>query len=792
MKPLNIAPLLDKTLKPSRYLGSEIGARQKTPSEETTNFCLIYPDTYEVGFSHLGVKVLYSILNNQKAVVCDRAYAPDTHTAQLLGELELPLFGVESKIPVKEFDCVGFTLQTELTYSNILYCLEIARIPALANERAEHHPIVIAGGPCAYNPLPLADFFDLFLLGDGEEAIIEIAEVFAQKSLTRQQKLEKLAKIDGTYLPAFGKRPLKARKCKDLNNPKYQYDQQLMPLINTVHNRYVAQVMRGCLRGCRFCQAGYIYRPLREYDAESLYKTTLQQVNRCRWEDASLLSLSTGDYSQIKPLLKQLVPALHREHSKTSLPSLRLDSLDDDFIGFIDSAGQKGLTIAPEAGSQRLRDIINKNISEEDILKTIRIALAHKWQNLKLYFMIGLPFEQEQDITAIPQLIDKIVAIAGKKLHINITISPFIPKPFTPFQWQACASVEYIRENFFWLKNELKKYRFVKLNHLDFFSFLLEAHLALGDRDTGKAILHAYQEGAKMDGWSEHLNSEIWTKHLKAKSVAAKSIEQPLPWDFIDCGVNKEFLLQELQKSKSCATTSDCYHGECTGCGVCNKDLQLQFSAPMPQHNLPPIKKSSIPENIQFRYRIFYKKSGNLKYLGHLDFIKHLYRVVLTDELPLIFTSGYHKKPKLKFCPPLPLGVEGQNEYLDIFLRENIPTQKVLEQLKPNYLLPILEVQKVSKTSAPTKEIYQVICQALIDPLKIEKFLAQDIFTVVNRKAKEIDLKKVVTDIQLPTNRTLLIYKKIEGASINLILSELLGLTSSDIVQIERVKFLFN
>ncbi len=792
MKPLDISPLLKNTLKPSRYLGNEIGASQKIPSNQTTNFCLVYPDTYEVGFSHIGIKVLYTILNKEKAIVCDRAYAPDTQTAELMQKLDIPLFGVESKLAVQKFDCLGFTLQTELTYSNILYCLDIARIPLLAEDRGESDPIVIAGGPCAYNPLPLADFFDLFLLGDGEEAILEIASVFAQKSLTRKQKLELLAKIDGTYLPSVGECPVTARKCTDLGNPKYQYNNQLMPLIDTVHNRYVAQVMRGCLRGCRFCQAGYIYRPLREYDAESIYKSTLEQVHACRWEDTSLMSLSTGDYSQIKPLLQEIVPALQREHSKVSLPSLRLDSLDDEFISFIHSAGQKGLTIAPEAGSQRLRDIINKNISEEDILKTIRIALAHQWQNLKLYFMIGLPFEQKSDIAAIPELIEQIVKLAGKKLHINITISPFIPKPFTPFQWQECASVDYIRENFFWLKNELKKYRFVKLNHLDFFSFLLEAHLALGDLATGKAILHAYQDGAKMDGWSEHLSSEIWSKHLDAKIVAPKPLDQPLPWEFIDCGVTREFLLQELQKSKDCATTGDCYHGDCTGCGVCSGDLQLQFSAPIPQHQLPPLVQSNIPENIQFRYRVFYRKSGDLKYLGHLDFIKHLYRVVLTDELPLIFTSGYHKKPKLKFCPPLPLGVEGQNEYLDIFLREDRPTQQVFEQLKANYLLPILDVQKVAKQSMPTGEIYQVECQNIIDPAQIDTFLAQESFLVLNRKEKEIDLRKLVTDIKLPTSNTLLVSKKIEGAPISLILSKLFGITSSDINQIERQKFLFS
>ena len=374
MKSLDITPLIQNSTNPACFLGSEIGIYKKKPSKDTSNFCLVYPDLYKIGFSHVGIKLLYSILNEQNGIVCDRAYALSPEVRELMLKLGLPLFGLETKVALKDFDCIGFTLQTELTYSNILYCLDMANIPLLATKRQEKDPIIIAGGPCAFNPLPLSDFFDLFLIGDGEEAIIEIGEIFKNKKLKRQEKLAKLATIKGTYLPSKGEIPLKARKCKDLDNPNFQYNNQLMPLVNTVHNRYASLIMRGCLRGCRFCQAGYIYRPLREQDANTIYQTIIKQVATCHWEDTSLLSLSTGDYSQIKPLLTQLVPSLNNLHSKLSLPSLRLDSLDDDFIKFLKDAGQKNLTIAPEAGSQRLRDIINKNISEEDILKTIHIC----------------------------------------------------------------------------------------------------------------------------------------------------------------------------------------------------------------------------------------------------------------------------------------------------------------------------------------------------------------------------------------------------------------------------------
>ena len=751
MKTLDISKLIQNSLKPTCFLGSEIGAFRKKASKDTANICLIYPDLYEIGFSHVGIKLLYTILNKQDGIVCDRAYAPSIETKELMEKLSLPLFGLESKIALKDFDCIGFTLQTELIYSNILYCLDIAQIPLLASKRQEEDPIIIAGGPCAFNPLPLADFFDLFLIGDGEEAIIEIGEILKNKNLKREEKLDELAKVKGTYLPSKGEIPLKARKCQDLNKPKFQYNQQLMPLVNTVHNRYAALIMRGCLRSCRFCQAGYIYRPLREQNVDSIYENIVEQVKDCHWEESSLLSLSSGDYSQIKPLLTKLVPTLNKFHSKLSFPSLRLDSLDDDFISFLKNAGQKNLTIAPEAGSQRLRNIINKNISEDDIMKTIHIALKHNWQNIKLYFMIGLPFEQEEDIIAIPTLIDKIAQIARKKLQINITISPFIPKPFTPFQWCKCADTEYIKEKFFYIKNELKKYRFVKVNHLDFSSFLLEANLALGDKSVGKAILQAYQNGAKMDGWNEHLKYDIWEKYLPKNNLEEKPTDKDLPWDFIDCGIDKKFLLKEYEKAKEQETTPDCREENCTQCGACSdmvknvysKDFTAKIKVDFPQEN-----QENYEENTQFRYRIYYQKMKNLKYLGHLDFIKLLYRMVLHGFLPIVFTNGFNKKPKLKFCQALPLGIDGENEFLDIFLNENLSEQKVFNSLKDNKFVPILKVEKIISPKEISIETYEIIDRQEISQNKIDAFLKSKEFICKNNKNKEIDLKKVVLNIK--------------------------------------------
>ncbi|MFO7896180.1 MAG: TIGR03960 family B12-binding radical SAM protein, partial [Candidatus Cloacimonadales bacterium] len=523
-QPVKYDHLLASVLKPSRYINNEIYSRYNLPSEDKLNFCLAYPDVYEVGFSHLGIKILYSILNKLPHATADRVYAPWPDFGKLLQENTLPLFALESEAALKDFDVLGFTLQSELTYTNILYMLQLSDIPLWQKERGESDPIILGGGPCATNPEAIADFFDAFLIGDGEEAIVEIYEVLlAQKSASRSQKLLKLAEIRGVYVPSLYQQvgnqivpidsapaKISARKFMDFDNLEKKYTDQLVPWLQPTHERYVAEAMRGCTRGCRFCHAGIFYRPFRERDPQQMLDQLLAEVKKSGWDEAALTSLSTSDYSCIKPVLIDLYEKLQATNSSLSLPSLRVDTIDDEISKLLNAMRQTGLTIAPEAGSQRLRNIINKTINEDDIMQSVQTCLDNNWRLIKLYFMIGLPFETEEDIDAIIDLIKKIIALAGKRLQINVTISPFVPKSHTPFQWAGLGEREELIRKATKIKFCFSKQNFVKIKYHDVESLLLEAVIGRGDRSISQLIFQAYQKDALYDGWQEYFDFARW------------------------------------------------------------------------------------------------------------------------------------------------------------------------------------------------------------------------------------------------------------------------------------------
>ncbi|MCF7858443.1 MAG: TIGR03960 family B12-binding radical SAM protein [Candidatus Cloacimonetes bacterium] len=685
MRKVKYEHLLDSVLKPARYINNELNSFEKIPSEDKVNFCLAFPDVYEVGFSHLGLKILYSILNKEEDAVADRVYAPWPDFGNLLKSKKIPLFALESSFPCSEFDVLGFTLQSELTFTNILYMLDLSHISILSKDRQEKDPIILGGGPAGTNPVPLSRFFDAILIGDGEEAIIDIKNALKKtKHNNRAKKLEILAEVEGIYVPTLHKaKTIKARKFMDFDDLQKTHTDQLIPWVQPTHYRYISEIMRGCSKGCRFCFAGMYYRPVRERNPDIILENLLAELNRYGWSEAALTSLSSSDYSCLKPLLLQIYNNL--SNSSLSLPSLRVDSIDDDLIRLMRAMRQTGLTLAPEAGSQRLRDIINKNITETDILNSVRIALENGWQLVKLYFMIGLPFENKNDIMEIIKLIENIVKISGKKLQINIALSPFVPKPFTPFQWAKMDDKGTLISKVYLIREELKKYKFVRVKYHEVDSSWLECIIGRGDLKIGELIQKSYEKGAKFDGWNEHFNFSYWQSAIDDLELDATKythkigLTKALPWDHIDIGITKDFLQIEWQRAKNEELTDDCRNGSCTNCGICNNEIQPHYThkRTTPEFKIPEDEPSNIPN---IHYRVFFGKIGRLRFVAHLDTMRMIHNILRAVDLPIVFTHGYNVHPKAALGGPLPLGVQGENEYFDFVLKDEISEKLIFSK----------------------------------------------------------------------------------------------------------------
>jgi len=672
-------PLISK---PSRYINNEINAVHKDLSRIKTKVCLFFPDAYEIGMSHIGLRILYDILNSRTDTACERVFSPWLDYEARLRASGRTLRSLESNLPLSEFDIIGVTLQYELSYSNILAGLELAGIPLQGKNRFEGHPVVMAGGPCAVNPGPLSDFIDVFFIGEVEEDLHTIIELRQQHS-GRTEYLEALSKRSGFYVPSLCGKSVRRRFIKDLESVSYP-NKPLVPLMKPVHDRVTVEVARGCIHGCRFCQAGIIYRPYRERSTGRV-KDLLNESIRCTgYDELSLASLSSGDYSGIQMLMRDLADTYQDDCISLSLPSLRIGTLTPEMIHAVAGVRKTGFTLAPEAGTERLRRVINKPVTDRDLMSAAQTIFANGWNVLKLYFMIGLPTETEEDLDGIIRLALNILTLgktASKRhVQINITVSTFVPKPHTPFQWFGQATREKIEAKHAYLAKGLRK-KGIALKPHNPETSLIEGAFARGDSNIGRVIEEAVRLGCRFDGWSECFDFKKWEQAFRAcgmdpTAYACRKFDQdePLPWDFIHTGVTKKFLQQEYQRAVEETVTENC-RVQCEACGIgcpeggtpqlgiptkTNQNIQLEAYAGGARRVHPA------EVNPPQRIRVKFSKTGRLRFLSHLDLMTLFQRAAARAGVPVAFSHGFNPHPKIGFGPAISVGMESTSEYLDM------------------------------------------------------------------------------------------------------------------------------
>lgn len=826
---------LYRATKPYQYVGGEFLSYNKDFDSAKVRFAFVFPDKYEIGISNLGVRIIYDRVNSFPPLMADRAYAPEPDFKPEF------LYGVESKRALKEFDGIGFSVQYELSYPTVLKMLEMSGITVRNDERREDEPIVFAGGPCTFNPLPLAEFIDVFCIGDGEDMMVEVCEVLEKtKGLPRKQRIEELCKIKGCYSHQLNNPVEKRLAPLTLENASTSYP---IPFSSSVHDRAIVEIRRGCGRMCRFCQPGHVTLPIREREAEDIIKITKELVQNTGYDEYSLLSLSSNDYSNIKEVIKELAVDFNKKKISVSLPSQRIDGFNLELANLMQSVRKSGMTLAPEAGSQRLRNLIKKNISEEQIINAALTLYENGWSKIKFYFIAGLPTETLEDMDEMAELLNKIKyrskLIKREKglnhgFEITCTLSIFVPKPFTPFQWCPQMDLDEVTEHINYLKEKTKHIKGVKINYHEKFVSQIEAVLTRGDASLCKYIEALYKKGCYLDAWGEHFDKNVWKETAEEcgfslEELAKKEygLEEPLPWDFINVGLKKEWLQNEYKTAfaQGCEFNLQptCEH-KCVNCGVCpslktHKVLAKPYTASEEAQKITsvepqdPTRAERDPNVPIYKYRLTITKKGLLRYFSHLDWQNTFHKVLSRSGLNMVYSLGFNPTMKVSMGIALPLFAESEGELVDIEIFDNLREEEIKNLINPN--LPegaeIIKVKQIER-SANAVDIEAQWAEYRITPYSksnenslynfekfrydVDRVLSSDevLITKKNKKGfeKTTDFKKSIGSHRFEKNSLFIYLKTGQGSDIPALRADdLMKLVNpNQIFDITRVRFL--